>query len=308
MFPAKSLDMRKRYSEYYKSKEGDKMEPIIRLENVSFSYKINEKTTVPVLKNVSFSILPGEYVAIIGHNGSGKSTLSKHFNGILHPGSGDVCVHGLNTKDEGNKRKIRKAVGMVFQHPDNQIVATIVEEDVAFGLENIGVPRDEMKRRIDDALNVVKMSEFRKRPPHHLSGGQKQRVAIAGVLAMQPDCIVFDEATSMLDSFGRKEVLQVIRKMNSTGMTIITVTHRMAEAAEADRIIVLEDGRIVMDGPPREIFKHKRELGELQLDVPAISQMADNIHQQYTDFPEDLIHEDELINEVKSFKGVKEVM
>lgn len=284
------------------------MEPIIRLENVSFAYKINEKTTVPVLKDVTFSIFPGEYVAIIGHNGSGKSTLSKHFNGILHPESGDVWVHGLNTTDEGNKRNIRKAVGMVFQHPDNQIVATIVEEDVAFGLENIGVPRDEMKKRIDEALEVVKMSEFRKRPPHHLSGGQKQRVAIAGVLAMHPDCIVFDEATSMLDSFGRKEVLQVMQKMNGMGMTIITVTHRMAEAAEADRIIVVEDGRIVMDGPPREIFKHKRELEELQLDVPAVSQMADNIHKQFADFSKDLIHENELINEVKSFKGAKEVM
>jgi energy-coupling factor transport system ATP-binding protein len=284
------------------------MEPIIRLENVSFAYKINEKTTVPVLKDVTFSIFPGEYVAIIGHNGSGKSTLSKHFNGILHPESGDVWVHGLNTTDEGNKRNIRKAVGMVFQHPDNQIVATIVEEDVAFGLENIGVPRDEMKKRIDEALEVVKMSEFRKRPPHHLSGGQKQRVAIAGVLAMHPDCIVFDEATSMLDSFGRKEVLQVMQKMNDMGMTIITVTHRMAEAAEAGRIIVVEDGRIVMDGPPREIFKHKRELEELQLDVPAVSQMADNIHKQFADFSKDLIHENELINEVKSFKGAKEVM
>lgn len=284
------------------------MEPIIRLENVSFSYKINEKTTVPVLKDVTLSIFPGEYVAIIGHNGSGKSTLSKHFNGILHPESGDVWVHGLNTKAEGNKRNIRKAVGMVFQHPDNQIVATIVEEDVAFGLENIGVPRDEMKKRIDEALEVVKMSEFRKRPPHHLSGGQKQRVAIAGVLAMHPDCIVFDEATSMLDSFGRKEVLQVMQKMNDMGMTIITVTHRMAEAAEAGRIIVVEDGRIVMDGPPREIFKHKRELKELQLDVPAVSQMADNIHKQFADFSKDLIHENELINEVKSFKGAKEVI
>jgi energy-coupling factor transporter ATPase len=283
------------------------MEPIIRLENVAFSYKINEKSSIPVLKDVSFSIFPGEYVAIIGHNGSGKSTLSKHFNGILHPGSGDVWVQGLNTKVEANKRVIRKAVGMVFQHPDNQIVATIVEEDVAFGLENIGVPRDEMKKRIDEALKVVQMTEFRKRPPHHLSGGQKQRVAIAGVLAMQPDCIVFDESTSMLDSFGRNEVLKVMREMNSMGMTIVTVTHRMAEAAEADRIIVVEEGRIVMDGPPREIFKHKHELETLQLDVPAISQMADNIHKQIADFSENLVREDELIDEVKRFIGAKEV-
>ena len=274
------------------------MEPIIALEDVSFTYKINENSSVSVLKNVSFSIYPGEYVAIIGHNGSGKSTLSKHFNGLLTPSSGDVWVQGHNTKDESKKLAIRKAVGMVFQHPDNQIVATIVEEDVAFGLENIGVPRAEMKQRIDEALEVVKMTEFRKRPPHHLSGGQKQRVAIAGVLAMQPDCIVFDESTSMLDTFGRNEVLQAIRKMNKMGMTIITVTHRMSEAAEADRIIVVEDGKIVMDGKPREIFKHKQVLMDLQLDVPAVSQMAEMVHNQIPTFSNELIQEDELINEV----------
>jgi len=277
------------------------MEPIIRLENVSFSYKINEKTKVPVLRNISFSIFPGEYVAIIGHNGSGKSTLSKHLNGILTPENGDVWVHGHNTKDSNRKRDIRQSVGTVFQHPDNQIVATIVEEDVAFGLENISVPREEMRQRVDEALNVVKMSPFRHRPPHLLSGGQKQRVAIAGVLAMQPDCIVFDEATSMLDSFGRKEVLQVMRKMNNMGMTIITVTHHMAEAAEADRIIVIEGGQIVMDGPPREIFQHKQELENLQLVVPSVSQMAEIIHNQFSDFSKDLIQENELIVEVEKF-------
>ncbi|MBO0960006.1 energy-coupling factor transporter ATPase [Neobacillus sp. MM2021_6] len=277
------------------------MEPIIRLENISFSYKINEKTKVSVLKNISLSIFPGEYVAIIGHNGSGKSTLSKHLNGILTPDDGDVWVHGHNTKDIKKKRDIRRSVGTVFQHPDNQIVATIVEEDVAFGLENIGVPREEMKKRVDDALNVVKMSPFRHRPPHHLSGGQKQRVAIAGVLAMQPDCIVFDEATNMLDSFGRKEVLQVMRKMNNSGMTIITVTHHMSEAAEADRIIVIEGGQIVMDDTPRETFKHKEELEKLQLEVPSVSQMAEVIHGQLSDFSKDLIREQEFIEEVEKF-------
>jgi energy-coupling factor transport system ATP-binding protein len=281
------------------------MEPIIRVENVSFSYKINEKTTVSVLKGVSFSIFPGEYVAIIGHNGSGKSTLSKHLNGLLTPESGDVWVQGINTKEERQKLAIRKAVGMVFQHPDNQIVATIVEEDVAFGLENIGVPRDEMRKRIDDSLAAVNMSEFKNRPPHHLSGGQKQRVAIAGVLAMQPDCIVFDESTSMLDSFGKEEVLQVMREMNRNGMTIITVTHRMTEAAEADRIIVVEDGKIVMDGTPRDIFKHRKELEELQLEVPAVSQMAERIHKQFADFSKELIHEDELISEIENYCKAK---
>jgi len=281
------------------------MEPIIALENVSFSYKINENTSVSVLKDVSFSIFPGEYVAIIGHNGSGKSTLSKHLNGLLTPDSGDVKVNGHNTKDDSRKLDIRKSVGMVFQHPDNQIVATIVEEDVAFGLENIGVPRQEMKHRIDEALEVVKMSEFRKRPPHHLSGGQKQRVAIAGVLAMRPDCIVFDESTSMLDTFGRNEVLQVMKKMNEMGMTIITVTHRMSEAAEADRIIVVEDGKIVMDGKPSEIFKHKEELMKLQLDIPAVSQMAEIIHNQIPAFSRELIHEKELVNEVKRVSNAR---
>jgi energy-coupling factor transport system ATP-binding protein len=281
------------------------MEPIIALEKVSFSYKINENTSVSVLKDVSFSIFPGEYVAIIGHNGSGKSTLSKHLNGLLTPGSGDVWVNGHNTKDDKRKLDIRKSVGMVFQHPDNQIVATIVEEDVAFGLENIGVPRQEMKHRIDEALEVVKMSEFRKRPPHHLSGGQKQRVAIAGVLAMRPDCIVFDESTSMLDTFGRNEVLQVMKKMNEMGMTIITVTHRMSEAAEADRIIVVEDGKIVMDGIPSEIFKHKEELLQLQLDIPAVSQMAEIIHNQIPAFSRELIHEKELVNEVKRVSNAR---
>jgi energy-coupling factor transport system ATP-binding protein len=281
------------------------MEPIIALKNISFSYKINENSSVDVLKDVSFSILPGEYVAIIGHNGSGKSTLSKHLNGLLTPNTGDVWVKGHNTKDDSKKLEIRKGVGMVFQHPDNQIVATIVEEDVAFGLENIGVPRQEMKQRVDEALEVVKMSEFRNRPPHHLSGGQKQRVAIAGVLAMQPDCIVFDESTSMLDTFGRNEVLQVMRKMNEMGMTIITVTHRMSEAAEADRIIVVEDGKIVMDGIPQEIFKHKEVLMQLQLDIPAVSQIAEMVHHQIPAFSKELIHEDELIDEVKRVSKVR---
>ncbi|RWR08614.1 energy-coupling factor transporter ATPase [Siminovitchia fortis] len=279
------------------------MEPIIRVEDVSFSYKINEKNSVPVLKGVSFSIFPGEYVAIIGHNGSGKSTLSKHLNGILIPETGDVWVHGYNTQDATKKREIRKTVGMVFQHPDNQIVATIVEEDVAFGLENIGVPREEMKRRVDEALHVVQMSQYRLRPPHHLSGGQKQRVAIAGVLAMQPDCIVFDEATSMLDSFGRKEVLRVMREMNEKGMTIVTVTHHMSEAAEANRIMVIEEGQIVMDGPPREIFKHKQELENLQLDVPPVSQIAEIIHSKFSFFSNDIIHEKGLIGEVVKFSS-----
>ncbi|HWO75625.1 MAG TPA: energy-coupling factor transporter ATPase [Bacillus sp. (in: firmicutes)] len=275
---------------------------MIRVEHVSFSYKLNEKKSVEVLKDVSFSIEPGEYVAIIGHNGSGKSTLSKHLNGILTPTSGDVWVNGRNTKDSKAIRFIRQDVGMVFQHPDNQIVATIVEEDVAFGLENLGVPRDEMKKRVKSALETVSMYEFRNRPPHHLSGGQKQRVAIAGVLAMQPQCIVFDEATSMLDSYGRQDVLQVMREMNDRGMTIITVTHHMSEAAQADRILVIEDGRIVMDGTPKEIFKHKERLSELHLDVPAVNRIAAEVHRNLDDFSPDIINENEMLQEIERFK------
>ena len=278
------------------------MNPIIHAENVYFSYKINEKRSIEVLKDVSFNVMPGEYVAIIGHNGSGKSTLSKHLNGLLTPTEGNVWVNGRNTKDNDQKYKIRQNVGMVFQHPDNQIVATIVEEDVAFGLENLGVPQSEMRERVKSALEVVGMYEFRKRPPHHLSGGQKQRIAIAGVLAMQPECIVFDEATSMLDSFGRRDVLNVMRDMHNKGMTILTVTHHMSEAAEADRIIVIENGQIVMDHSPKEVFRKKETLFKLKLDVPAVNHMATNVHHVFPEFSQDIYHEKALIDEIERYK------
>lgn len=232
-------------------------EPLIRMEGVSFDYRLNSEEVVRVLRDVSLDIYPGEYVAIIGHNGSGKSTLAKHFNGILKPTEGNVYVAGFNTKDDRYRREIRRRVGMVFQHPDNQIVATIVEDDVAFGLENIGVPPREMRKRIDAALEAVGMSSYRNRPPHHLSGGQKQRVAIAGVLAMEPRCLVLDEATSMLDAHGRREILQVLRRLHQRGMTIIAVSHHMSEAAEADRVLVIEAGRIAMEGPPAKSFNDR---------------------------------------------------
>ncbi|MGV3487070.1 MAG: energy-coupling factor transporter ATPase [Tuberibacillus sp.] len=280
------------------------MNPILKLDNVAFSYKINEERSIDVLKNVSLSVMPGEYVAVIGHNGSGKSTLAKHLNGLLIPSSGDVWVNGRNTKEKEHKYKIRQDVGMVFQHPDNQIVATIVEEDVAFGLENLDVPQDEMKVRVKEALEAVGMYEFRHRPPHHLSGGQKQRVAIAGVLAMQPQCIVFDEATSMLDSFGRRDVLKIIRDLHNQGMTVITVTHHMSEAAEADRIIVIDGGQVLMDGSPKEVFMRKKELLDLQLDVPTVSMMAARVHQVFSDFSEGITKEDELLEEIKRFRAM----
>ncbi|MGG4494676.1 energy-coupling factor transporter ATPase [Brevibacillus reuszeri] len=273
-------------------------QPIIRVENVSFAYQLNQDQQVPVLQNVSLEVFPGEYVAIIGHNGSGKSTLSKHLNGILTPKEGDVFVNGINTREKERIHEVRSRVGMVFQHPDNQIVATIVEDDVAFGLENIGTAEEEMKERIDSALEAVGMSAFRHRPPHHLSGGQKQRIAIAGILAMKPQCLVLDEATSMLDSYGRQDILTVVRKLHSEGMTIVTVTHHMTEVAEADRVVVMEGGKIVLQGTPREVFAHQDRLQELHLDVPDASRIAALVHSECPSFSPDLIHNEEVVAEV----------
>lgn len=281
------------------------MEPLIRMEGVSFDYELSDGEAVHVLRDVSLEVYPGEYVAIIGHNGSGKSTLAKHFNGILKPKEGNVYVAGYNTRDARHTREIRQRVGMVFQNPDNQIVATIVEDDVAFGLENIGVPPREMRSRIDFALKAVGMYEYRNRPPHHLSGGQKQRVAIAGVLAMKPRCLVLDEATSMLDAHGRGEILQVVRRLHQEGMTIIAVTHHMSEAAEADRVLVMEAGRIAMKGSPREIFQQREILRGLQLDIPVAGRLAERIHAQVPDFRPDLIHQREIVDEVVRISGKK---
>ncbi|WNC17352.1 energy-coupling factor transporter ATPase [Brevibacillus brevis] len=274
-------------------------QPLIRVEDVSFAYQVNQDQHITVLQNVSLEVFPGEYVAIIGHNGSGKSTLSKHLNGILTPREGNVVVGGVNTRDKQRIHEVRSRVGMVFQHPDNQIVATIVEDDVAFGLENIGVSAEEMKERIDFALDAVGMSVFRHRPPHHLSGGQKQRIAIAGILAMKPQCIVLDEATSMLDSYGRQDILAVVRKLHKEGMTIVTVTHHMSEVAEADRVVVMEAGRIVLQGTPREVFAADQEkLRELHLDVPDASRIASLVHAQFPAFSRNLIYNEEVVAEV----------
>lgn len=273
--------------------------PLIRVKGISFGYTVNQSTTIPVLKDVSLQVFPGEYVAIIGHNGSGKSTLSKHLNGILTPQSGDVWVGEYNTKDKAQRRAIRQKVGMVFQHPDNQIVGTIVEDDVAFGLENIGVPPEEIKGRIDYALEAVGMAAFRKRPPHHLSGGQKQRIAIAGIIAMMPEVLVLDEATSMLDSYGRRDILAVVDSLHEKGMAIVTVTHHMTEVTKADRVIVMEKGQIVMEGTPRDIFLRQQELDELHLDVPDASKIAALLHQSYPDIAPNSITKKELVDDVK---------
>jgi len=273
-------------------------QPIIRVEDISFAYQVNQDQQIPVLQNLSLEVFPGEYLAVIGHNGSGKSTLSKHLNGILTPSKGNVFVNGINTRDKERIHDVRSRVGMVFQHPDNQIVATIVEDDVAFGLENIGVSAGEMKERIDFALEAVGMSAFRQRPPHHLSGGQKQRIAIAGILAMKPQCIVLDEATSMLDSYGRRDILAVVRKLHSEGMTIVTVTHHMSEVAEADRVVVMEGGEVVLQGTPREVFSYQEKLRALRLDVPDASRIAALVHSELSAFNPNLIHNEEVVAEV----------
>ena len=253
---------------------------IISAQKVEFhynnEYEENEapKPVKQVLKGVSLDIPRGGFTAILGHNGSGKSTIAKHMNAILLPCGGTVWVDGIDTRDEEKLFDIRSRVGMVFQNPDNQIVATIVEEDVAFALENMGVPPDEMRERVDDALKSVGMYEYREHSPHQLSGGQKQRVAIAGIIAMRPECIVLDEPTAMLDPKGRKEVLKTIRRLNAKfGITIILITHYMEEAALADRIVVMDNGEIIMDGVPRDVFSNVELMKRVGLDVPQVTEL-----------------------------------
>lgn len=247
---------------------------MIKAENLSFSYE-SEGAEAKVFENLNIEIEDGEFVAVLGHNGSGKSTFAKHLNAILLPKSGRVTVCGIDTADGSRLFELRKNVGMVFQNPDNQIVATVVEEDVAFGLENLGVPREEMRRRVDEALKTVHMYDYRKHAPHLLSGGQKQRVAIAGILAMEPRCIVLDEPTAMLDPIGRDEVMETIRRLNrEKGITIVLITHYMDEAVKADRCIIMDQGRIAMDGKPESIFPRVEEVRALGLDVPQATELV----------------------------------
>lgn len=252
------------------------MENIVIAENVEFSYPADpesDEEAALILKDVSMTIKKGEFVAVLGHNGSGKSTIAKHMNAILIPDKGKVYSNGIDTSYEEKLFDIRQHIGMVFQNPDNQIVATIVEEDVAFALENMGIPQKEMRERVDDALKSVNMFEYREHSPSQLSGGQKQRVAIAGIIAMRPDCIVMDEPTAMLDPNGRKEVMKTIRKLNKNfGITIVLITHYMDEAALADRIIVMDSGKVVMEGVPKDIFCHVEKMKALGLDVPQVTE------------------------------------
>ena len=269
--------------------------PILKTQSLTFSYPTDEdKTAKTVLDGVDLEIQPGSFVAVLGHNGSGKSTLAKHFNAILLPAGGKVYVDGMDTADESKLLDIRRIVGMVFQNPDNQIVANVVEEDCAFGPENLGVPSPEIRKRVDDALRAVGMYQYREHAPHLLSGGQKQRIAIAGVLAMKPRCVVLDEPTAMLDPNGRREVMATIRNLNKTqGVTVVLITHHMDEAAQADRLIVMSDGKIVQDGPPKEVFCRVEELRATGLDVPETVSLLYELRKEGLDLPLDALSDEE---------------
>lgn len=269
---------------------------IIKFDNVSFAYKADEAETVAtgVVDGFSLAVPEGQFLAVLGHNGCGKSTIAKLMNGILVPDSGKITVDGIDTSDDNKVMDVRKTVGMVFQNPDNQIVATIVEDDVAFGPENLGVDPKEIRQRVDDALKAVGMYEFRGREPHRLSGGQKQRVAIAGVLAMNTKCVVMDEPTAMLDPYGRQEVMDTIRMLNKErGITVILITHYMDEAVKADRVVVMDKGQIVLDGEPENVFRHVEKLKQLGLDVPQATELAYRLRKAGFPIADDILDEEE---------------
>ncbi len=272
------------------------MTDFIKIENLVFDYIKNEDGhTIRAIDDVSFTVERGSFTAVIGQNGSGKSTLAKNINGLLMPTSGKIYVDGLDTSDEANIWNIRQKVAMVFQNPDNQIVSSIVEDDVAFGPENLGIDPDEIRTRVDEALMGVEMYEHRKKAPHLLSGGQKQRIAIAGAVAMEPECIVFDEPTAMLDPKGRKEVLEVIRKLNAKGITVLLITHFMEEAAQADKIAVMDDGVLKMVGTPDEIFLRAEELKALSLGVPPAVDLSMKLRERGIEVPEGILDIDEMV-------------
>lgn len=277
---------------------------IIKADDLVFDYirrdeEGNVENVTEAVDHVSLDVEQGQFIAILGHNGSGKSTLAKHINAILKPTEGEMTVDGMRTSEEDNVWSVRQTAGMVFQNPDNQIVATIVEEDVAFGPENLGVPTDEIWERVNKALESVNMTMYRGYSPNKLSGGQKQRVAIAGVLAMKPKCIVLDEATAMLDPLGRKEVMSAIIELNKVEkITVILITHYMDEAVLADKIFVMDKGKIAMEGTPRQVFSHVEEIRELRLDVPAATAMAYELRKAGYNIPKDILTRDELVEAV----------
>ncbi len=273
------------------------VENIIEFCDVKYSYDAEEgRRSALVIDRLNLKIQKGEFVAVLGHNGSGKSTVAKLCNAILQPESGKILVNGMDTSDEDLKYEIRQSVGMVFQNPDNQIVASIVEEDVAFGPENLGIPPKEIRTRVDNALKTVGMYDYRKHETHKLSGGQKQRVAIAGIIAMTPECIVLDEPTAMLDPKGRAEVMKTIRHLNhDMGITILFITHYMDEAVQADRVLVIDEGRVIMDGRPREVFANVKMLKSVGLDVPQATELCHELRGEGLDLPRDVLNVEECI-------------
>lgn len=285
-------------------------EILIKFDNVTFAYtsadEEDDVVTTPVLVDFSLEIPKGQFIAILGHNGSGKSTAAKMMNSLLVPQSGSVTVDGIPTDDENRVIDIRRKVGMVFQNPDNQLVATIVEDDVAFGPENLGVPPEEIRRRVDSALKAVGMYEFKDREPHKLSGGQKQRVAIAGIIAMQTDCIVMDEPTAMLDPRGRKEVMQTIKMLKEDlGITVVLITHYMDEAVQADRVVVMNDGKIELDGKPREVFSNVELIKNLGLDVPQATELAYRLNKLGYGIDYNVLNEEECAEAIFRYLEVK---
>ena len=277
---------------------------IIKANNVVYEYirrdeEGNVEGITRAVNDVSLDIEQGQFIAILGHNGSGKSTLAKHMNAILNPTEGTLWVDGMDTKDEDNIWKVRQTAGMVFQNPDNQIIGQVVEEDVGFGPENMGIPTEEIWQRVEESLRAVGMYEYRKYSPNKLSGGQKQRVSIAGVLAMHPKCIVLDEPTAMLDPNGRREVIATLHELNrQEKITVLLITHYMEEVIDADRVIVMDDGKLVMDGTPREIFSRVKELKEYRLDVPQVTELAYELKQAGVDLPDGILTMDELMEKL----------
>jgi len=278
----------------------------IKFDNVSFAYELEDEGVVRAVNDFSLNVPEGQFLAVLGHNGCGKSTVAKLINGILVPNKGKVTVEGMDTSDESKTVDIRRTVGMVFQNPDNQIVATIVEDDVAFGPENLGVEPAEIRKAVDNALKAVGMYEFRKREPHRLSGGQKQRVAIAGVIAMNTKCIVMDEPTAMLDPQGRKEVMDTVMKLNKEfGITVILITHYMDEAVKADRVVVMDGGRIALGGTPKEVFRNVEKMKQLGLDVPQATELAYRLRKMGYKLPDDILDENECAEAILKILEVK---
>lgn len=274
------------------------MDNIVKVDNISFEY-VTEESRFKAIDRLSLNVKRGEFVVIIGHNGSGKSTLSKNLNAILTPTEGSITIDGMDTKEESKIWDIRQTAGMVFQNPDNQIVATIVEEDVAFGPENLGIDPKEIRRRVEESLKSVGMYDFKDRQPHLLSGGQKQRVAIAGIIAMRPKCIIFDEATAMLDPSGRKEVMKTIKRLNKEeNITTIHITHFMEEAVEADRVIVMEKGKKLLEGTPREVFSNIEKLKSIGLDVPCMTELSSSLKEKGLGIGSDILTVDEMVMEL----------